>query len=57
MTRREVERLLESSDRCLERTEALVGCRLDEFSGRRSTERREIDRRHKVRENSDRRNR
>lgn len=60
VTRRCVDRLLASSDACLRRTEESAGCTIDEFPMtdwqiRRHADRRQIDRRNRVRENSDRR--
>jgi len=58
--RRNKDRLIEDSDACLRRTEEIIGCPIGEFvpaiwTARRKGDRREIDRRNKARENSDRR--
>lgn len=52
------ERLLEDSDAAIARTEEIIGCPIGEFVlVREEPDRREIDRRNKARENSDRRQR
>lgn len=58
--RHRIDRLLASSDVCLCSTEEIIGCPISEFvpaiwTARRKGDRREIDRRNKVREESDRR--
>jgi hypothetical protein len=53
--RREIDRLLEKSDEAIRRTEEIIGCPISEFVPAIWTTRREIDRRNKSREKSDRR--
>ncbi len=56
----DTDRRIARSDVCLRRTEEIIGCPIGEFvpaiwTVRRKGDRREIDRRNKARENSDRR--